>query len=115
MDRAQQLWQYEGNEDAISKWLDRWLKFQASPADQLASAWLYGEVEGDSGWTRNQELSEWIEASKTNRHAWESVKRLLQTLRKYDQPLPHTLLSWALDVADGTRQPPNRRRGRDET
>ena len=39
----------------------------------------------------------------------------MQTLRKYDQPLPHTLLSWALDVADGTRQPPNRRRGRDET
>ena len=115
MDRAQQLWRYEGNEDVISRWLDRWLKFQASPTYQLTWAWLYGEAEGDSGWTRDQELSEWIEASKNDRHAWEGVKRLLQTLRKHDLPLPVTLLSWALDVADGTREPPNRQRGRDET
>ena len=113
MDRAQ-LWKYKGNEDAISRWLDGWLT-PVSPKDLLTSAWLYGEAEGDSGWTRDQELSEWIEASKNDRHAWEGVKRLLQNLRKHDQAVPVTLLLWALDVADGTRKPPNRRKGRDAT
>ena len=110
----QQLWQYGGNEEAISSWLDGWLK-QASPADQLTWAWLYGEAKEDSGWTRDQELSEWIEASKSNRRAWEGVERLLQNLRKHGYPLPVTLLSWVLDVADGTCEPPNRRKGRDGT
>ena len=74
MDRARQLWQYEGNEEAISRWLSKWLGFEASPRDQLTWAWLHGEAEEGSAWTRNQELSEWIEASQKNSHAWEGVK-----------------------------------------
>ena len=108
------LWTYEGNQDAISEWLDGWLNYaEASPADILIWAWLDGEAGSDADWTRDKELSEWIEASRTHRHAWEGVQRLLRILRAQDQPLPLALLVWALDVADETRKPPKRRRGRD--
>ncbi len=115
MDRPQQLWRYEENHEEISSWLDGWLNHQASPIKILAWAWFYGEAEGDSGWTRDRELSQWIEASKTYWHAWEGIKYLLTTLRKCNQPLPVALVQWALDVADGTRRAPKRSRGRDGT
>ena len=115
MGRPQQLWRYEDNKAAISDWLDGWLNHKASPFEFLTQAWLYGEAEGASGWTREKELSEWIAESKSHWHAWEGVKHLLKTLRKHEHPLPVALLLWALDVADGTRKAPKRRRGRDET
>ena len=108
------LWVYEGNEGNISEWLDGWLKgSDASPADLLIGAWFHGRATPGSGWTRNRELLDWIAASQSHPHAWEGVKRLLQELRKRDQPLPVELMVWALDVADGTRQPPVKSRGRD--
>ena len=73
----------------------------------------YGVATPGSDWTRNRELSEWIKASQTHPRAWEGVTRLLQELRKRDQPLPGQLLIWAVDVATGTRRPPIRSRGRD--
>jgi len=115
VDNARRLWQYEGNEDAISVWLDGWLTRPASLADQLTWAWLYGEATPDSGWTRDQELEEWIEAATKEHRAWDGVKRLLRYLREHDEPVPVRLLLWSLDVADGTRKPPNRPRGRDAT
>ena len=113
-DKPLPLWTYEGNDGNISEWLDAWLKdTDASTVDLLTRAWLNGVANPDSDWTRDRELLEWIEASKMHRHAWEGMKRLLQELRKRGQPLPAQLLIWALDVADGTRQPPIRSRGRD--
>ena len=113
MDRPKQPWRYENNQEELSSWLDGWLNHKASLIEILAWAWFYGEAEPNSDWTREKELSEWIDASKTYRHAWEGVKYLLTTLRKSNQPLPVELMSWALDVADGTRKPPHRKRGRD--
>ena len=116
MDKAQPLplWTYEGNDEALSKWLDGWLiRRWVSPSDVLAWAWFYGEAHEGSEWTRDKELAEWIEASKTNRHAWEGVQLLLRTLRQQNIPMPFALLLWALDVADGTNSPPTRKRGRD--
>ena len=108
------MWTYEGNEDDLSKWLDRWFtREKASPANLLTWAWFYGEAIQDSGWTRDKELLEWIEASKTHRRAWDGLQFLLRTLRQQNQPVPTALLFWALDVADGTNSPPTRKRGRD--
>ena len=108
------MWTYEGNEDVLSKWLDLWLtREEASPANLLTCAWFYGEANEDSGWTRDRELLEWIEASETHRHAWDGVQLLLRTLRQQNKPVPAALQSWALDVADGTNSPPKRKRGRD--
>ena len=76
-------------------------------------AWFYGKAEGNSGWTRDKELAEWIEASKTHRHAWDGVQLLLRTLRQQNIPMPFALLLWALDIADGTNSPPTRKRGRE--
>ena len=115
MGSQQQLWRYEDNEAEIADWLDGWLNHRASPVEMLTWTWFYGEAVKDSGWTREKELSEWIEESTNNRHAWEGVKQLLKTLRLQNQPLPIALILWALDAADGTRKAPNRRRGRDET
>ena len=113
-DKPLPLWTYQGNEHNISDWLDGWLKnIDASPADLLTWSWFYGVATPGSDWTRNRELSEWIKASQTHPRAWEGVTRLLQELRKRDQPLPGQLLIWAVDVATGTRRPPIRSRGRD--
>ncbi len=99
------MWTYEGNEDGPSKWLDRWFtREEASPTDLLTWAWFYGEAIQDSGWTRDKELLEWIEASKTHRLAWDGVQLLLRTLRQQNKPVPAALLFWALDIADGTNK-----------
>ena len=47
----------------------------------------------------------------TDRHAWDGVQLLLRTLRQ--QNIPIALVSWALDIADGTNSPPTRKRGRE--
>ena len=115
-DKSPPLWTYEGNAVNISEWLDGWFEnIEASPADMLTWLWFYGVADPGSDWTRNRELLEWIEASQIHPHAWEGLKRLLRELRKGDhhQPLPAQLLIWALDAADGTREPPRRSRGRD--
>ena len=97
------------------EWLDMWLKREASPEDVLAWSWLYGEAHEGSGWTREEELSKWIAESQVDRSAWRGVQRLLERLRRDRQPIPLALLVWALEVADGTRKPPPRKKGRDGT
>ena len=101
------LWKYEGNEAAISTWLDGWLKNRdLSRASILTVTWFRGEAKPGSDWSRDKELQEWIDASRTHFRAWEGLQHLLRTLRGHEQPLPFPLLAWALDVADGTRERP---------
>ena len=112
--RKPPLWKYdEENEAEISTWLDEWLNRDFSPAGLLTTLWLYGEATPDSNWTRDKELQEWIDASENHFRAWDGLQHLLRTLRQNEQPITVPLLLWALDVADGTREPPNRPRGRD--
>ena len=58
----------------------------------------------DLGWTREGELEEWIEASDRSWSAYEGVKRLLQRLRYYEEPIPEALARWSMDVAAGGPQ-----------
>lgn len=97
------------------EWLDKWLKHEASTDDVLAWSWLYGKAHEGSDWTREEELSKWIDESQVDWSAWRGVQRLLEVLRKSRKPIPSALESWALEVADGTRKPPPRKKGRDGT
>ena len=102
---------------ATYDWLTAWLSKPdgASPDDILAYSWFYGEAKEGSDWTRDQELLEWIAKSQVDWSAWRGVQRLLEMLRRNHQPIPFALLVWVLDVADGTRKPPPRKKGRDGT
>ena len=107
MDKAQPpLWPYKDNEDALSKWLGGWLIRGEVPLSRMLTwAWFYGKAEGNSGWTRDKELAEWIEASKTHRHAWDGVQLLLRTLRQQNMTIPIALVPWALDIRRWYEQP----------
>ncbi len=102
-------------DDELRSWLDSWINHGAEPTDVLTWMWFTGEAKPGSGFTREKALSDWIAASESEWLAWESVRCLLRILREKNQPIPVALHLWALDVADGTRRPPSRKRGRDAT
>ena len=85
------LWIYEGNEDAISVWLgrlaSRFSKFHGLAARHANRDMALGEASPGSGWTRDKELSEWIDASQTSWDAWEGVRRLLSPASHASSPL----------------------------
>ena len=97
------------------EWLDKLLKNAPLMDDMLAWAWLYGEAEDGSDWTRDRELSEWIAESQIDWSAWRGVERLLEVLLSNGRPIPVVLVTWALEVAARIRRPPVRKRGRDGT
>ena len=72
---------------------------------------IYGPVRDvlDLGWTREDELEQWIAASESSWSAYEGVKRLLLILMvqmSSDRPIPFALALWSMEVAAEVRSRP---------
>ena len=61
---------------------------------------------------RDERYGVLIEDSRSSDVSFRALQQVVRSLRRDLKPLPSEVKEWALDVADGTREDPNRGRGR---
>ena len=61
---------------------------------------------------RDDRYRELIEDSRSSDLSFQALQQVVRSLRRDLKPIPSEVKEWALDVADGTQEAPNRGRGR---
>ena len=61
---------------------------------------------------RDDHYGELIEDSRSSDVSFQALQQVVRSLRRDPKPFPPEVKEWALDVADGTLEAPNRGRGR---